>query len=83
MPVIAVPGCPVPADTQVAVIRWALEGCPDGLGKHNAAPQARPCLATAERRGCGVPAQLGMRCIGCTHPKFPNFMPDRALVRFK
>ncbi|MEU7813353.1 hypothetical protein [Pseudonocardia sp. NPDC049154] len=81
MPVIALPGCPVPPDTQVEAIRWVLSGAPGGLGRHGAAPMARPCLPSTEYRGCGTPRRIGMRCTGCTGPRFPNF-GDRPLVRW-
>lgn len=81
LPVIALAGCPVPADTQVEAIRWALSGAPGGLGRHGLAPMVRPCLPSAEYRGCGTPRRIGMRCTGCTGPRFPNF-GDRPLVRW-
>ena len=82
LPVITLAGCPVPADTQVAALRWALSGAPGGPGRYGTAPMVQPCLATAEYRGCGTPRQIGLRCTGCTGPKFPNFASDRPLVRW-
>jgi hypothetical protein len=41
----------------------------------------QPCLPSVEYRGCGTPRRIGMRCTGCTGPKFPNFT-DRPLVRW-
>jgi hydrogenase small subunit len=82
MPVITLAGCPVPADTQVAAIRWALSGAPGGLGRYGTAPMVRPCLPSTDYRGCGTPRRLGLRCTGCTGPKFPNFAADRPLVRW-
>src|SRR5215468_181078 len=73
LPVIAVAGCPVPAETQVAAIRWALQGAPGGLDRHGRAPMVAPCLPGAGDRGCGTPRRTGMRCTGCTGPKFPGF----------
>jgi len=81
LPVIAVAGCPVPADTQVAAIRWALAGAPGGLDRHGRAPMVGPCLPSAQYRGCGTPARTGMRCLGCTGPKFPG-LSGRPLVRW-
>jgi Ni,Fe-hydrogenase I small subunit len=81
VPVIAVAGCPVPAETQVSAIRWALKGAPGGLDRHGRAPMVQPCLPSVEYRGCGTPRRIGMRCTGCTGPKFPNF-GDRPLVRW-
>jgi hydrogenase small subunit len=81
LPVIALAGCPVPADTQVEAIRWALSGAPGGLGRHGVAPMVRPCLPSSEYRGCGTPRRIGMRCTGCTGPRFPN-LGDRPLVRW-
>ena len=80
LPVIAVAGCPVSAETQVSAIRWALQGAPGGLDRHGRAPMARPCLPGVEYRGCGTPRRIGMRCTGCTGPRFPNFT-GRPLVR--
>ncbi len=82
LPVINLAGCPVPADTQVEALRWALSGAPGGPGRYGTAPMVQPCLATTEHRGCGTPRQIGLRCTGCTGPKFPNFASDRALVRW-
>jgi Ni,Fe-hydrogenase I small subunit len=81
LPVIAVAGCPVPAETQVSAVRWALQGAPGGLDRHGRAPMVQPCLPSVEYRGCGTPRRIGMRCTGCTGPKFPNF-GDRPLVRW-
>src|SRR6516225_4449656 len=81
LPVIAVAGCPVPAETQVAAIRWALRGAPGGLGRHGRAPMVQPCLPSAQYRGCGTPRRIGLRCTGCTGPRFPNFT-DRPLGRW-
>ena len=82
LPVISLAGCPVPADTQVDALRWVLSGAPGGPGRYGTAPMVQPCLASAEYRGCGTPRQIGMRCTGCTGPRFPNFASDRALVRW-
>ena len=71
----AVAGCPVPAETQVSAIRWALQGAPGGLGRHGRAPMVQPCLPSAEYRGCGTPRRIGMRCTGCTGPRFPPRSP--------
>ena len=81
LPVICVAGCPVPAETQVAAIRWALKGAPGGLGRHGRAPMAQPCLPSAQYRGCGTPRRIGLRCTGCTGPTFPGFT-GRPLVRW-
>src|SRR5262249_50403292 len=43
LPVIGVAGCPVPAETQVSAIRWALAGAPGGLDRHGRAPMVQPC----------------------------------------
>jgi hydrogenase small subunit len=82
LPVIALAGCPVPADTQVAALRWALSGASGGLGRYGTAPMVRPCLPSTDYRGCGTPRRLGLRCTGCTGPRFPNFAADRPLVRW-
>jgi uptake hydrogenase small subunit len=82
LPVISLAGCPVPADTQVSAIRWALSGAPGGLGRSGTPPMVRPCLPSTEYRGCGTPRQIGMRCMGCTGPKFPNFLGGKPLVRW-
>jgi uptake hydrogenase small subunit len=82
LPVITLAGCPVPADTQVAALRWALSGAPGGPGRYGTAPMVRPCLPSTEYKGCGTPRQIGLRCTGCTGPKFPNFASDRPLVRW-
>ena len=29
-----------------------------------------------------TPRRIGLRCTGCTGPKFPNFLADRPLVRW-
>jgi Ni,Fe-hydrogenase I small subunit len=83
LPVICLPGCPVPAGTQVAAIRWVLAGTPGGLDGQN-----RPsCIATwtcqpsTEYRGCGSPNTVGMRCYACPGPAFPN-LGVRPLVRW-
>jgi len=81
LPMIGVAGCPVLADTQVAAIRWALQGAPGGLDRHGRAPMVQPCLPSAQYRGCGTPRATGMRCTGCTGPRFPNFT-GRPLVRW-
>jgi hydrogenase small subunit len=81
LPVICVAGCPVAAETQVSAIRWALKGAPGGLDRYGRAPMVAPCLPGMEYRGCGTPRRIGMRCTGCTGPKFPNFT-DRPLVRW-
>jgi len=82
LPVITLAGCPVPADTQVAALRWAFSGAPGGVGRYGTAPMVRPCLPSTEYRGCGTPRRIGLRCTGCTGPKFPNFLTDRPLVRW-
>lgn len=82
LPVVGLTGCPVPADAQVEAIRWVLKNAPGGLGRHGMPPMVRPCLPSTAYRGCGVPRKLGLRCLGCTGPKFPNFGSDRALVRW-
>ena len=82
LPVIALAGCPVPADTQVAALRWVLSGAPGGPGRYGTAPMVQPCLASTEQKGCGTPKQIGLRCTGCTGPRFPNLASDRPLVRW-
>jgi Ni,Fe-hydrogenase I small subunit len=81
MPVISLAGCPVPADTQVAAIRWVFSGAPGGVGRYGMAPMVRPCLSSTEYRGSGTPRRIGLRCTGCIGPKFPN-LGDRRLVRW-
>jgi Ni,Fe-hydrogenase I small subunit len=79
--VICVAGCPVPPDTQVAVVRWALEGAPGGLDAYGRPPSVKPCLPSADYRGCGTRRRTGMRCTGCTGPKFPNY-GEKPFVRW-
>ena len=81
LPVIAVAGCPVPAETQVSAIRWALQGAPGGLDRHGRAPMVQPCLPSVEYRGCGTPRRLGLRCTAAPARGSPNFT-DRPLVRW-
>ena len=60
LPVITLAGCPVPADTQVAALRWALSGAPGGPGRYGTAPMVQPCLATVdELPGCGHHGRSG------------------------
>ena len=58
-----------------------LAGAPGGLDRHGRAPMVAPCLPSTEYRGCGTPRRIGMRCLGCTGPKFPGFT-GRPLVRW-
>ena len=81
LPVVSVAGCPVPPDTQVAVIRWVLAGAPGGVDAFGRPPDVKPCLPSPAYRGCGTPRRIGLRCIGCTGPSFPNYS-DRPFVRW-